>query len=382
MIKKFTGKISSFLVALESKVGLLAASFILAVLLLLLAMLYVQPDFSVNPKNHGYYFAQLSEHPFLFSENNPLQYRILAPFIGYITFLRGNLFFIVPLLFDVFLLAAVYYHYRKINYNVTDAFIMTAFMGLSGTVLISFVMPGYIDSITYLFLFLAFAEATRVKRSAFFFGLALLNYETGLMLLPALYFYMWNMHKTQKLIGLKLFFIFFAACLPYIVYRFFVSRHTDVVYSFPFYFSYENIYGALVVTLSDFGMGAFYAFRLLWFFPLFGLYMLWRQKEKKLLYVVILILVLTAAQLIIALDTSRLFCLAFPAVLLSAEYLKKTWPADYFSNFSLRLLLFNFFILPYFVWDNTFMGMPSVFNNALRNIIFHLVDFLHHRFFS
>src|SRR5258706_537604 len=173
MIKKLTRNINSFLIALESKAGLLSASLLLGVMMLLLAMIYVQPSFDVDVKYHGSYFSELSEHPFRFSENNPLQYRILAPFIGYITFLRGDLFFILPLLFDVFLLAAVYYHYRKINYEVTDAFIMTAFICFSGTILIPLIAPAYIDSITYFFLFLAFAKAARIKSSAFFFFLSM-----------------------------------------------------------------------------------------------------------------------------------------------------------------------------------------------------------------
>ena len=191
MIKKLTRHIHSFLIALESKVSLLFSSLLLGVIMLLLAMIYVQPSFHVDARYHGSYFAQLSEHPFEFSENNPLQYRILSPFIGYLSFLRGDLFFIVPLLFDVFLLAAVYHHYRKINYEVTEAFILTALICFSCTILIPLIAPSYTDSITYFFLFLAFAKAARPLSSALFFGVALLNYETSLVLLPALLLYVW-----------------------------------------------------------------------------------------------------------------------------------------------------------------------------------------------
>src|SRR5258706_1134065 len=373
MIKKLTRNINSFLIALESKAGLLSASLLLGVMMLLLAMIYVQPSFDVDVKYHGSYFSELSEHPFRFSENNPLQYRILAPFIGYITFLRGDLFFILPLLFDVFLLAAVYYHYRKINYEVTDAFIMTAFICFSGTILIPLIAPAYIDSITYFFLFLAFAKAARIKSSAFFFCLALMNYETSLVLLPALYLHAWNTHKTEKLIVIKLFFIFLMACLPYIGYRYYVSNHADILFSFGFYFSHVNIGFVIKDTLTSFPIGAFYSFRLLWFFPVYALFKLWRQKENQLTYVILFIIVFTSAQLFISFDCTRLFCLAFPAILLSAEYLKKIWGTEYFRSFSMKLLLFNFLLIPYLIGDNSFNIMPSVFYNLALKTIFHFL---------
>ena len=102
MVQKLTRKIHSFLTSLESKVGLLASSLLLGVMMLLLAMLYIQQS-SFNAVGLGTYTAELSKHPFRFAANNPLQYRILTPFIAYITFLRGDLFFIVPLLFSIFL---------------------------------------------------------------------------------------------------------------------------------------------------------------------------------------------------------------------------------------------------------------------------------------
>jgi hypothetical protein len=381
MIKKLTGNINSFLVALEIKVGLLSASLFLGVILLLLAMIYVQPNFEVlEAEHHGIYFSEFSKHPFRFAENNPLQYRILGPLIGYITFLRGDLFFIVPLLFDVFLLAAIYHHYRKSNYEVTDAFIMTAFIGFSGTILIPLVLPGFIDCITYFFLFLAFAKTARVKSSALFFGLALLNYESSLLLLPALFLYTWYIHKAEKLIVLRLFFIFLAACLPYIGYRCYVSSHADILYSFHYYFRYLNIYHDILDTFTSLPMGVFYSFRLLWFFPIYALFKLWQQKERQLAWVILLIIAFNAAQLFIVLDTTRVVCIAFPAILLSAEYLKKIWSTDYFRSFSIKLLLFNFLVIPYFVWDGIFNTMPSVLYNLAYWASLHLVDFVNAKF--
>jgi len=258
MVQKLTRKIHSFLTSLESKVGLLASSLLLGVMMLLLAMLYIQQS-SFNAVGLGTYTAELSKHPFRFAANNPLQYRILTPFIAYITFLRGDLFFIVPLLFSIFLLAAVYYHYRKLNYEIMDAFIMTALIGFSGTILISVgIYTGYIDSITYFFIFLAFAKAARIKSSAFFFCMALLNHEANIVLLPGLLLYVWYLHKTEKLIVLKLFFIFLLACLPFIGYRYYVSHHADVLYSFDFYFSDVNIRPLIQDTLDSIPIAVFY----------------------------------------------------------------------------------------------------------------------------
>src|SRR5689334_17293925 len=99
--------------------GLFLSSLIVGLAMVGLAMMYVQPSFNLT--FHGLGFSSLSENPFDFASHNPLQYRILAPLLGYVLFLRGKLFFILPLLFAVFLLSAVYFHYRKKEYGFVGA---------------------------------------------------------------------------------------------------------------------------------------------------------------------------------------------------------------------------------------------------------------------
>ena len=201
--------------------------------------------------------------------------------------------------------------------------------------------------------------------------MALLNHERSLALLPALFLYAWHIHKTEKLIVLKLFFIFLLACLPFIGYRYYVSHHADVLYSFDFYFSDVNIRPLIQDTLDSIPIAVFYSFRLLWFFPAYALFKLSQQKEKQLAYVILLIIMFTLTQLLIAYDTTRLVCLAFPTILLSAEYVKKIWSADYFRSFSLKLLLFNLLVIPYCIGNDE--------HSLVMKGILHLIDFINAR---
>ena len=57
-------------------------------------MLYITPRFEAA--YHGLQYALLSNDPFDFTTPNALRYRILPSLIGYVTFLRGDIFFIIP----------------------------------------------------------------------------------------------------------------------------------------------------------------------------------------------------------------------------------------------------------------------------------------------
>ena len=62
--------------------------------------------------------------------------------------------------------------------------------------------------------------------------------------------------------------------------------------------------------------------------------------------VIITILCGTFAQIIIAYDYTRMLVLAFPAILLSAEYVREMYPKR-FATYSLMLIIFNLIITQY-----------------------------------
>ena len=97
MISTFIQKTNIFCLRLEDRFNLLLTSAIIGVVFLCFDMLYITPSFEAA--YHGLQYSILSNDPFNFTEPNALRYRILPSFIGYVTGLRGQLFFIVPLIF-------------------------------------------------------------------------------------------------------------------------------------------------------------------------------------------------------------------------------------------------------------------------------------------
>lgn len=358
MIQKANRFISEHLARLEHRTGLAVASFILASIMMGCAMLYVQPVFTVL--FHGISFSELSAHPFDFSTENPLRYRILAPLMGYLFFLRGPHFFILPLLASWIFLALVYFVYRKRNFEIIDAFLLTAFVAFSCLTLIPLVAPGYTDPVTWLFIFLAFSFSGNILMSALFFMLAMLNHESSFVMLPALI--LCNYEKNRKSI-LILLVAFLLACVPHICYRMYVDAHTTTKYSLSFYLSESNVFFTLK-RLVLFGPAAvFYAFKLWWILPF--CFIIWSAWYKNFFQGTVVLLTLAGALslVLIAYDYTRMLVIAFPAVMLSYEWMLKHINRDLLRKATLILIAVNFLVLQYhFNYDGAQPMFPWLLN--------------------
>lgn len=335
---------SKLFIRLESNIGRKATAALIGIFIFGCALLY--GHFSIKPQFHGIQFSLLSENPFDFSYNNPLRYRILAPLLGYLTYLRGEYFFILPLIFCYLLISSIYYYYRIKEFSPVDSFVFVCLISFSCVILIPIFAPGYTDVVTYYFIFLTFIRIKKLIPSALCFSLALLNHESALFLLPGLILYSLNLNK---LIGKEVFrtiMIYVLACFPHIIYRYFVSQHVQPLYSFGFYFSEGNIHTVLNGLFPKILPAIFYAFKLIWTFPVFYIYLLLVKKKFRDLVVIITILCGAFAQIIIAYDYTRMLVLAFPAILISAEHIRENYPKK-FVAFTFTLILINLLITQY-----------------------------------
>jgi hypothetical protein len=338
---KVIEKINAFCFFLE-----ITALFI-ALIILGFDMLYVAPKF--EPVYHGEIYSDLSKNPFDFSQPNALRYRILPSLIGYLTFLRGNLFFIIPLIFALFFIASVYWVYRRRGYTPMDSILFTGFIAFSSTIFIQLIAPGYTDAAFYFFLFLSFAFVKDIYWSALFFALGLLTHESCLFMLPALILYSRYIHKNKKSVALKHFVLLLIAVLPLLLYRLWVKQHVAVQYDLSFYFSQKNISFSIERALQHLPLGLFFVFKLFWIFPIYELYKTLKQKQYDFLLLLLVIIFCDVIQLIIAFDITRMLCLGFPIILLSAEKIKEEWEPTKFTRFVLVLTLLNFLVLQYFM---------------------------------
>ena len=141
--------------------------------------------------------------------------------------------------------------------------------------------------------------------------------------------------------------------LAYLVFRYFAGHGIKSAYDAEAYLSLSNMMrnSRLVAKLTP--MGAFFAFKLFWIIPIAYLWMACRSGFNKSMFVEILPVVLivfgTGVQLLIAYDITRLFSLAFVAILLSAQGLKTMMPGHRLLPFALILIILNFFIPQYFI---------------------------------
>lgn len=336
-------KVDTFCNSLESKRGLVFTSLVIGIIILAFDMLYVTPKFEAA--YHGLQYSLLSNSPFDFSTPNPLRYRILPAFIGYITFLRGNLFFIVPLIFTLLFISSIYWVYRKKGYSPIDSVLFTGFISFSCTVFIQLAAPGYTDVVFYFFIFLSFSFVKNIKLSSLFFALALLTHECCLFLLPGLFLYAIYMDDKSKTTAMKYISAYLLAIIPLLLYRYWISANTPVEYDLSFYFSEKNIQFSLDKALPLYPAGLFYAFKLFWFFPIYILYSSWKRKEFNFVLIILSILICDTLQLIIAFDITRMLCLGFPVILISAEKLRTSWSPQKFTYFALALTLMNFLVI-------------------------------------
>ncbi|MBN8695089.1 MAG: hypothetical protein J0L87_01050 [Bacteroidetes bacterium] len=363
MISRLSNKINSFLLSTEQRLGLLFTSLLLAFVIIGFDMLYITPRF--ESAFHGAQYALLSEAPFDFTQANALRYRILPSLLGYLTGLRGSLFFIVPLIFTLLLIAAVYFVYRKKNYSSIDSFLFTGLIAFSGTVYIQLQAAGYTDTAFYLFMFLSFAFVHRPFMSILFFLLGVFTHESCLFLLPALLLYFGYKNGNDKRILIKYVIGLLSALVIFLLYRMWISAHVKVEYDLNFYFSANNLKFTLKKVLPYFSVGGFYAFKLFWLLPVFAIYRF--RKERLFVSILVTIIICVFAQLIIAFDITRVICLAFPAILIAAERLHQECHDKGYTNYLLGLILANFFLLQYFMSADALIPMPPLLYSFALN---------------
>lgn len=345
MTEKIAEKVNTFCYKLEERFTLNGSGAIVGLLLILLGCIYVTPHFEAA--YHGLQYSLLSNHPFDFTQPNALQNRVLPSLIGYVFHLRGDLFFIVPLAFAWLFMSTLYIHYRKKVSQPIDALLFSGIIAFSCTLYIQLISPGYTDAVFYYFIFLSFASIRKLYLSVLFYSLALLTHESSLFLLPGLLMYSYYTNRPELIQKFKIFIAYLLAILPLFIYRYWVANHVDVEYDIGFYFSKKNIIFSLQRVLPLFPAGAFYAFKLFWFVPIYVFYKTLKNREYSLFFLLLTMLLASFSQLVIAFDISRMLCLAFPVFLISAEKLRDYWSESKFRHFLIVLTVLNFFVLQY-----------------------------------
>lgn len=305
----------------ERPMGRPISALLVGLALGLLATLLVSPGSTLQ--FHGAEYAELSANVFNGAYESRFRYRILAPFLGAISGLSGARFFVVPWIVGVLFLAATFHELRREGASLAMALLAASAMASSCTTLLPLSSPGYTDTLTYFFLLLAFFRTEQVVFSATCFALALWNHESAAFLFPGLLLFhhsrQGDANRTRNYATLLLLFV-----IPYGAYRLWVGEHFTEALGAAWYLNSENIRisSAEVKLLAP--LGAFLAFKFFWGFPAWAIAIAWRNKQRIVLGTYVAILVAVSMQQLVAVDTTRLFTLAFPLVLLAMLQLDRS----------------------------------------------------------
>ncbi|MBD0326033.1 MAG: hypothetical protein ICV68_06370 [Pyrinomonadaceae bacterium] len=345
------------LLFIEDKCTLFGASLLLAVLLMIVAMLYVRPAFV--PSYHGIYYAQLAAHPF--QAANPNAYRLLTPLIAYLTGLRGDKIIILNLLVALALLAVVYYHSRRASYAPSLALAVAAMLAFTMPTLFTIYYGGYTDSTTYLLILLMLTCAKRPVLFWLLFLLALLNRESVIFLLPFFALWHWYRLNSQKIFLRSILIGPAATVALYLLFRALINSQTVVLHTGAFYFEpllKDPLYW-LRQTIQAYPLGFFSAFKLFWALPVAAAFFALRERSYLMAALILSPIIFSAAQSFIALDTSRLLAMAFPSLLMSIIVLREKMNERQLAKFMLFLVLFNFALPQMYVTSNEVSLMYS-----------------------
>lgn len=344
MRNKLEQVVTSFTFQWEQRYGKYSSALLIALVLLIVAAIYVTPSIVAKELGRGY--ASLSINPFDFTEPNNLRCRILTPLLAYCLGLRGKLYILFPLLIAVFFLAATYIFLRK-KLSATESMYATMLLSFSSPILFLLHFQGYVDVTSYLLILLIIIFIAKIFVWTPLLALLLLNHESNLFIIPALLFLYIISSGNKKNAAVYSIIATTTALLPFYFYRRFVSETSPVEYNFEMYLSQikENI--KTIAACS--GAGIFYAFKLFWIFPAVAAYHYWKEKNRQQLLLFFFIISGALGQLLVASDTSRLLALAFPLILFSAIKLKEVYGTTLFTKYTFYLIIINFFIPQFYI---------------------------------
>jgi len=340
-MKRFFESIDTVFLRLEKKWGLVWLSIVVGLLVLGFAALFTTPRWELF--YHGKGFARLSMAPFDLSVESSLRYRILAPLLGYVLFLKGSLFKYLMLAFLAAFYSLLYLFHRKKGFSPTNSLGIGILLSLSTLSFYQLYFPGYNDPVSYvLILILLFY---REHRAIVITCLALLlfNHDNTIFLFP--FFFLFLIGTEYKFSSaLRTFLLFIPAILSYASYRYIISSISEIDFDTAYYFDPENLRWTRDHVSEHLAEGIFQSFRLGWIFPILAILIYVTKKNYKNVLMFLVGFVFVTTQFIIAYDISRLMGLAFPLIILSAWTVRDRFGPKVFNNLIWTVVFINLFI--------------------------------------
>jgi hypothetical protein len=325
--------------------------------LLGLASLYVTP--ATTCINHGCLYAELADSPWGLHPSNPLRLRWFSPFVAHYLGLTGGRYIVLPLLALLAFLAGVYAWSRSNGYRPSTSVGMTAAMASTMPVVYTLHFEGYSDAMSWLLLLAAMASIRRPWLWPLAMGAALLNHESTSTALPAMALFCWARRPGLRsaLIGTTAAIAIAVACMK--LRSNVLTGSVASAYVASSYLNVENARFCLKQTVKLMPLGAFMAFKLLWYLPIAAIFVHLRDRRWLEALTILGFIAGATSLMLVAGDTTRLFVEAFPAILLGATGLRDHLGEAAFDRLLWKLVLFGLLVPTFFVaWEAIIPFLP------------------------
>ena len=342
-----------------ARLGAWMGSLIISLVLVFFVHRYVQGG--SEPISHGSYYAALSTSPFDTDASNPFRGRILAPLVGWLMGLRGDWFVLVPWMFLVGLLAQVNVWCCRQGATPIHALVVVLAIAFSPVTMHALVGPGFVDAVSYFLLAAAFMNLDRTAVSCVFMASAIMTHEVSIVMVPA-----WLLATEggwlERRVWLKRTLIVAVMLIPFALYRLWVLQVDPGALSTAYYFSEGNLQSCRDVGPWATLVGVFAVFRLHWFVIAMAIIRGgWKSLHSRWSLVVVLSV---GSTLFIAFDTTRMFCWAFPIMVLAGVDLARSIGRKGALVLLVAAWLLNFLVVPY-----TTTGGVSYRLNGIRSFV-------------
>jgi hypothetical protein len=352
----------------EARFGRWGWSLLVVLLLMLAAAVYVRPG--TNYYGHGVYFEALSRNPLDLRNGNVLGYRILTPLLAYLVGLRGRSFILLNLVFAAVTIGAVYRYFRTRAKLPGDALFGAMCLTFSSVVLITIYYAGFCDAFTYLSVFIMWRWRHRPLVMYPFLLLGVLNHE-GILFVVPWFVYLKLTESPRKMatvaelaVGLGVVLVIF------VMFRRWLSLGRDAGMFAGAYLTplLKDPMVMIQQAHQYYWLGFFGVFKALWLIPVVAAVGMWKGGRKKEVYGMIILTICTAAQLLIAYDTTRMLTLGFMVIIISLEYLFVSGSSE-FRRWAPWVFIFNLFVPQLFTAARVIEIMHSLPSNLLRMLL-------------
>jgi hypothetical protein len=332
-----------FVERLESRFGRGAAALWIGLGLMAVAAVYARP--AVSTISLGNLYAEMAKDPFTLIPGNYVGFRILTPLISYLLGFRGQLIIVTNLLIATSLLVVVFLYFRKTIPNPGDALKGTVVMAFSLVTLTTIYFGGYTDSLTYLIVFLMWLNRKRPWLYYSLFMIGVVNRESLLFLVPWFIFLRWQERRRLWPTLIEGGLGFFVALGCYDLIRLWIAHQGDVTFRVMYYLEPLRADWAHWIKRAypHWGLGLFSVFKLFWIIPMLAVIDMWRNDKRAEAASMALVFAGVAAQLIVAFDSSRMFTLAFPVMVIALQHMLTT-DAFEFRRWFAPLILLNLLV--------------------------------------